>query len=127
MGFYVLGEKLENRKKPKDFDSIEAYIAHLQEDVKLDEKQWAKLSEADRRAYEALGSELKALEEECAKETLADVCKAASEREGEFDMKKEVAVYDSLKEALHKEFPDLSDTALKAKVANIKDFVQQAK
>lgn len=47
--------------------------------------------------------------------------------DGKASMEEQMAVYDSLKEALHKEFPDLSDADLNVKVTNIKDFIEQDK
>ncbi len=47
--------------------------------------------------------------------------------EGKANMEEQMAVYDSLKEALRKEFPDLSDADLNTKVANIEDAMKQDK
>lgn len=44
--------------------------------------------------------------------------------DGKATMEEQMAVYDSLKEALHKEFPDLSDADLNVKVTHINDFMQ---
>ncbi len=43
--------------------------------------------------------------------------------EGKADMEEQMVMYDSLKEALHREFPDLSDAELNIKTSHIKDFV----
>lgn len=44
--------------------------------------------------------------------------------DGKATIEEQMAVYDSLKEALHKEFPDLSDADLNVKVTHINDFMQ---
>lgn len=44
--------------------------------------------------------------------------------DGKANMEEQMMVYDSLKEALRKEFPDLSDADLNIKVTHIKDFMQ---
>ena len=38
-----------------------------------------------------------------------------------------MGVFDSLKEALHKEFPDLSDADLNVKATNIKNSISEDK
>ena len=43
--------------------------------------------------------------------------------DGKANMEEQMAVYDSLKEALHREFPDLSEAELNIKTSHIKDFV----
>lgn len=43
--------------------------------------------------------------------------------DGKANMEEQMVMYDSLKEALHREFPDLSEAELNIKTSHIKDFV----
>lgn len=158
-----LGMKVEqSRENPDDFESIEAYIDHLQKDIQADNEKWDKLSDADKLAYGVVGTALyvKGMEQKSGMDMSAGFLKSASEAvshgklseegvkntlesmkergvknagsfsdymEGKAGPEEHMIVYDSLKEALHKEFPDLSNAELNAKVTHIKDFVQQAK
>ena len=54
-----LGMKAEQaEKKPEEFDSTEAYIKYLHEEIKVDEEKRKKLTEEERAAYSAIGSKL---------------------------------------------------------------------
>lgn len=47
--------------------------------------------------------------------------------DGKASMEEQMVVFDSLKEALHKEFPDLSDADLNVKATNIKNSISEDK
>lgn len=47
--------------------------------------------------------------------------------DGKANMEEQMIVFDSLKDALRKEFPDLSDAELNVKTSHIKDFVAENK
>lgn len=47
--------------------------------------------------------------------------------EGKATVEEQMVIYDSMKEALHREFPNLSEADLNVKVAHIKDFMKQDK
>ncbi|WP_238131453.1 hypothetical protein [Vibrio cincinnatiensis] len=52
-----LGEKaMMSEKTPKDFDSINAYIAHLRNDVTIDREKFSRLDEKELLARSAIGS-----------------------------------------------------------------------
>lgn len=54
-----LGMKAEQAdKKPEDFESTEAYIKYLHDEVKVDEEKKKKLTEEEQAAYSAIGSKL---------------------------------------------------------------------
>ncbi len=158
-----LGMKMQQcEEKPKDFESIEAYIEHVNQNIELSREKWANISNAERLAYGVIGSAtmVKAMEQKIGVEMPVEFLKVAGETvndkklsgegmkntlyamkergldnarsysnymEGNASPEEHMIVYDSLKEALHKEFPDLSDAELNKKVTHIKDFVQQDK
>lgn len=47
--------------------------------------------------------------------------------DGKAGMEEQMVIFDSLKEAMHKEFPNLSDADLNIKVTHIKDYMEQDK
>ncbi len=149
-------------EKPEDYDSIEAYIDHLRNDIQLDKEEINNLSDIDKVAYTTMGSALyvKNMEEKynmamsprfwgTAYETvnsgnmsvgqLKDTMEAMKEKgvenaesfsnymDGKASMEEQMVVFGSLKEALHKEFPDLSDADLNVKATNIKNSISEDK
>ncbi len=149
-------------ERPEDYDSVEAYIAHLRNDIQLDKEELNKLSEADKIMYTTIGSGLyvKNMEERyhmamspiywekackavnsgnMSVEQLKDTMDAMKEKgvknaesfsnymDGKASMEEQMVIFDSLKEAMHKEFPDLSDADLNIKVTHIKDYMGQDK
>lgn len=156
----IMGMKVEqSRETPNDYKTIQAYIAHLHNDIQVEQEKLDKLSDMDRLAYGAIGAALyvKGMEAKCGMELPADFWKAASKvvnagklsnegmkhtldemkergmknaesfsnyMDGKANMEEQMMVYDSLKEALRKEFPDLSNAELNTKVTHIKDFMQ---
>ena len=54
-----LGAKAcETDKKPEDFESIQEYINHLKNDVKLDKEKFEKRTEAEKLAHQGIGATL---------------------------------------------------------------------
>lgn len=77
-----LGMKAEEAdKKPEDFDSIEAYIEYLRNDVEIDKEKLKELSEEDKLKYAAIGTaiNIKGIEEKYGVEMPGDFWKTASD------------------------------------------------
>lgn len=77
-----LGQKIEMaEKKPDDFDSTEAYIKYLEEEIELDEEKSKNLSPEEKAKYGLMGAalEIKAIQEkyhvELSPSFLADVAR----------------------------------------------------
>ncbi len=149
-------------EKPEDYDSVEAYIAHLRNDIELDKEEINKLTDSQKIMYSAIGCGLyvKDMEQRynmtwslpfwvsaskavnsgamtCGQ--LKNTMDAMKERgvkntesfsnymDGKANMEEQMVIFDSLKDALRKEFPDLSDAELNVKTSHIKDFVAENK
>lgn len=79
-----LGMKAEEAdKKPEDFDSIEAYIEYLRNDVKIDKEKLERLSDEDKVKYTAIGTaiNIKGIEEKYGIEAAGDFWKTVADLE----------------------------------------------
>lgn len=77
-----LGMKAETAdKKPEDFDSIEAYIEYLRNDVQIDKEKLENLSKEDKVKYAAIGTAItiKGIEEKYGIEAPGDFWKTAAD------------------------------------------------
>lgn len=77
-----LGMKAEEaEKKPEDFDSIEAYIEYLRNEIQIDKQKLEKLSDEDRVKYTAIGTAIyiKGIEEKYGIQAPAEFWNTAAE------------------------------------------------
>lgn len=104
------------------------YVKNMEEkyDMEMPQSYWEKSYEAVESGNMTAG-EVKETLDSMKKNGVKSAESFSNYMDGKANMEEQMVIYDSLKEAMHKEFPDLSDADLNTKVTNIKDFMQQNK